>query len=377
VSASTRLSLFYAAYFLGAGVQLPFWPVWLAGRGLSGAEIGLLMALTQWARVAASPALGVASDRVADRRRFMLLLAGAAIAGYAFCLPAHGFAALIVPALVVTTALATQVALADAATLAETQRGAADYGKVRLWGTIAFIAGTLAGGRILSGRPSGLVLYMLLGAATLTFAATAALPRVAASRAAALRGGWLDLATPRNALVVLAATFIQSSHAVYYVFGTLYWERLGYGDGTIAWLWAEGAIAEVLLFRTGARWVGRLGPVPLMMLGGAGGILRWSLTAFVTSLPALVLVQPLHALTFAAAHLGAMHYIARAVPEHRAGTAQTLYATITGGIGLGLASALAGALYATWGGATYFVMAAMAGAGALLAWRAAPQRQAL
>jgi MFS transporter, PPP family, 3-phenylpropionic acid transporter len=351
VSASTRLSLFYAAYFLGAGVQLPFWPVWLAGRGLSGAEIGLLMALTQWARVAASPALGVASDRVADRRRFMLLLAGAAIAGYAFCLPAHGFAALIVPALVVTTALATQVALADAATLAETQRDAADYGKVRL--------------------------YMLLGAATLTFAATAALPRVAASRAAALRGGWLDLATPRNALVVLAATFIQSSHAVYYVFGTLYWERLGYGDGTIAWLWAEGAIAEVLLFRTGARWVGRLGPVPLMMLGGAGGILRWSLTAFVTSLPALVLVQPLRALTFAAAHLGAMHYIARAVPEHRAGTAQTLYATITGGIGLGLASALAGALYATWGGATYFVMAAMAGAGALLAWRAAPQRQAL
>ena len=30
MTAALRLSLFYAAFFLGAGVQLPFWPVWLA-----------------------------------------------------------------------------------------------------------------------------------------------------------------------------------------------------------------------------------------------------------------------------------------------------------------------------------------------------------
>jgi MFS transporter, PPP family, 3-phenylpropionic acid transporter len=30
-----RLSLFYAAYFLVIGIQLPFWPLWLESRGLT------------------------------------------------------------------------------------------------------------------------------------------------------------------------------------------------------------------------------------------------------------------------------------------------------------------------------------------------------
>ncbi|HLJ44279.1 MAG TPA: MFS transporter, partial [Candidatus Binataceae bacterium] len=81
------------------------------------------------------------------------------------------------------------------------------------------------------------------------------------------------------------------------------------------------------------------------------------------------LIQPLHALTFAAAHLGAMHYIARAAPREQAATAQSLYTAIVGGIGLGAGSLAAGALYGVWGGGTYGVMAAMAAAGGALALR--------
>ena len=37
--------LFYAAYFLILGIQLPFWPVWLESRGLSAGEIGTVLAV--------------------------------------------------------------------------------------------------------------------------------------------------------------------------------------------------------------------------------------------------------------------------------------------------------------------------------------------
>src|SRR5689334_10253628 len=36
---AVRLSLLYAASFLVVGIQLPFWPVWLSGRGFDAHEI--------------------------------------------------------------------------------------------------------------------------------------------------------------------------------------------------------------------------------------------------------------------------------------------------------------------------------------------------
>jgi MFS transporter, PPP family, 3-phenylpropionic acid transporter len=365
VSPAFRLSLFYAAFFFGTGVQLPFWPVWLAGRGLGAGEIGALLALSQWVRVAANPALGILADRAGDLRRFMVLLGAVAVAGYLLCLPAHGFAALVAPSLLVAAATTALVPFADVTTLTAAARGTLDYGRVRLWGTVAFIIATVAGGRVLSGRTSEVVLYLLIAIAVFIAASCAALPRLARPREAT-GTPWRALVTSRHLVFLAAATLIQSSHAVYYAFGTLYWQRLGIGDQAIAWLWAEGAIAEVLLFYA-ARHIGRIGPAALIALGGAGGLVRWSATAWLTSLPAFALIQPLHALTFAATHLGAMLYLARAVPPSQAGTAQALYAAISGGVGMGLASLAAGTLYGQWSGGAYLAMAAMAASGGLLA----------
>ena len=38
-----RLGLYYSAIFLGTGAVAPYMPIWFAARGLSGAEIGLIL----------------------------------------------------------------------------------------------------------------------------------------------------------------------------------------------------------------------------------------------------------------------------------------------------------------------------------------------
>ena len=43
-----RLSLFYAGYFLVAGVLFPFLPLLLEARGMTPLQISLLMALALW-----------------------------------------------------------------------------------------------------------------------------------------------------------------------------------------------------------------------------------------------------------------------------------------------------------------------------------------
>jgi PPP family 3-phenylpropionic acid transporter len=367
--AAIRLSLFYAAFFLVTGVQLPFWPVWLSGRGLGAAEIGLLIALSQWIKIGANPVLGFLADRLGDRRRFVAILGWITVGGYVLCVPAHGFAALVLPALIVASASTAMLPLADATALAAAADYRFQYGRVRLWGTIAFIVATVVGGRLLTGRSSETVLTMLLVAMTLAAASCSALPRTTVMSRPTGYSSWRNLLTRENATALGAAMLIQSSHAVYYGFGTLYWQKLGFSDSVIAWLWAEGAIVEVLLFLVGGRWVERWGAASFLALGGAGGFVRWTLTAGVTSLPAFIALQPLHALTFAAAHLGAMHYISRAVPREQSGTAQSLYAAVVSGLGLGLASLAAGWLYGAWGAGAYLAMAAMAALGGVLGLR--------
>ena len=161
-----------------------------------------------------------------------------------------------------------------------------------------------------------------------------------------------------------AATLVQGSHSVLYIFGTLHWRAIGISDGTIAVFWAEGTLAEVVLFFLGAPLLRRIGPLGLIALGGGAGLVRWTVTAFATAVPVIALVQLLHAFTFGAAHLGAMHHLARTVPEEQAATGQALYTAIVGSIGPGLIILPLGALYAAGGGLAYLAMAAIAVAGA-------------
>ena len=71
----------------------------------------------------------------------------------------------------------------------------------------------------------------------------------------------------------------------------------------------------------------------------------------------LVPLQMAHALTFAASHIGAIHYLTRTVPEHQMGTAQALYSAVTGGLATGVVMLSIGPLYANFGGRAYWAMA--------------------
>ena len=160
---------------------------------------------------------------------------------------------------------------------------------------------------------------------------------------------------------------IQGSHAVYYAFATLHWRAAGYSEAVIGALWAQGVLCEVLLFAWGARVVRRFGTGGLIFAAGLAAAVRWLGTGLTASLAALVFLQTLHALSFGAAHLGAMHWIGRNVEPALSATAQSLYAAIVFGLFLGGLLYAAGLLYARFDGAAFLPMAAAGLAGALMA----------
>jgi PPP family 3-phenylpropionic acid transporter len=250
-----------------------------------------------------------------------------------------------------------------------------DYGRMRLWGSLSFIAASFAGGWVLERLGSGSAIWLIVaGAALTTMAAHGLEPPIGLGRLKAATSpprlelaGALGLLGSRTFLLfLLAAGAVQAAHAVLYTFGTLHWRALGLTTAWCGALWAISIAVEVGLFAYSRAVVARIGALELVALGSGAAVLRWLLMGLDPPLALLVPLQMLHGVTYGAAHLGAIHFMARAVPESQAGTAQALYASVTGGIGMGGAMLVAGPLYAGFGGRAYWAMALL-GAVALAA----------
>ena len=363
-----RLSLLYGAFFAYTGLSMPFLPAWLAAKGLDAREIGIVLAAPMVVRIVAVPLSTRLADRVAGLRPALIAAAVASVAGFALV----GLAAQFVPILATYTlaavALAPVLPLADAYALRGLRDRGRSYGPVRLWGSVTFIMANLGGGVLLVRFGAVNVIWAVTAALVLNAAAASALAPLAPETAEpAPRRTKVSLwRSPAFAAVVLGASLIQASHAVIYGFGTLQWSARGIGGTTIGMLWALGVVAEIVLFALSSRVVGAVGATGMIVLGGAGGALRWAVMAFDPPTVALPLLQALHGLSFGATHLGAMHVLAGAAPAGRGATTQGDFVAVQGIVFAAVMSG-SGVLVEAYGSLAYGAMAAVAAAGGILA----------
>ena len=361
-----RLSMFFGALFLIHGVHLTYLPVWLDGRGLSPTEIAFVSSAPMLLRLVLTPATAFAADRWHAHRE-MIIAACAVGLGLMMALRATSSVAVVIAlvvlmhiALVVLMhiALQTMMPLADTLTMAAVKQRGLDYGRIRLWGSLTFIVASYIAGYAVGALGSEAVLQLSVAGGLMTLAAALWLPRAepdAAARRLTLGEATALLRDRPFLLFMVTVGTIQASHAVFYVFGVLHWRSLGLSVGYIATLWAIGVLAEIALFWA-ARWVAPLGPVQLIMLGAMAGIVRWLAMALDPAPWMLVPLQILHAGTFAATHLGAMHWIGARVPAATAGTAQAMLSTFSSGIVMSSVTLLTGPLYAAYAGGAYLAM---------------------
>ncbi|MGE0723640.1 MAG: MFS transporter [Alphaproteobacteria bacterium] len=372
---AARLSLFFAATFAVIGLRTPYWPLWLEGRGLGPGEIGLVLAVGSWMQVAAAPWVASRVDRRGERRRVLVILATAATLGYASFALADGLVAILCIAAFTAACFTPVIPLGDNLAMIAVARHGVDYGRARLWGSITFIAASSIGGVAIAGV-SERVLWLMIAAVAMVALAAAALPDLRTTRQRQPgKGMRLLLGDRRFATFLVAGACLQASHAMVYGFGTIHWQSAGNGPAIVGLLWAEAVLVEIVFFAYGRHALRRAGPAGLLALGGIAGILRWPALAASADPWVLVLTQPLHALTFGAAHLGAMSFIAAAVAPERSATAQSLYSAVASGIAFGIAMPLAGRLYGAFGGTAFLAMALLSAiglAGAVMLSRGAP-----
>lgn len=352
----------YLALFTAFGTESPFFPSFLAGRGLTPADIGTVLAAGTVVRLSTGPVLGVAADRIGIR--FVLALAalgsGTIILLY---LGATGFWALLAISMTHAIVIAPLNPLADALCVAAGARDDAfSYGWVRGIGSGGFIVGTMASGILV-------VTYgldsIIITAAVLFLLMAVPVPWLPASTAstgnANVYTGIRELiAMPAFRSVLLVAALVIGSHAMSDTFAVIHWRAKGVSSTAVGLLWSEAVASEIVVFAFfGPYALRRFGSARCAVLAAVAGVSRWTILSMTDNVAALAATQLLHGLTFAMLHLACMRTIRFVVPDALSATAQTLYGTLSLGIASAILTWSSGKLYGVVGAHGFLFMAAL------------------
>jgi len=362
-----RLAMFYGTVFGSSGFYLPFFPVWLKAIGIDPAWIGVILAVPSTTRFTTLPFIAAFAERHHELRQTMIVCAFLTMFGFAVVGTLREPLAILIMFALTAVVWTPLTALTDGYALKGVVRFGFDYGPLRLWGSAAFVVGALACGLVVNWLDGAQLIWVIVGAMVLSAFVSLGLQPLGApigdgavlSKASAL------LRDPGFLAIAGATALIQGSHAGYYTFASITWQAAGFDGLTIAGLWTLGVLAEIVLFALSPRvtWA----PATLMILGGLGALLRWTLTAQTLPLPVLVVVQLLHGATYGLTQLGTMGLLLHHVPQHVMARAQG-YVTACTGLVMSSMAVLSGAIYARYGEGVYYVMAALGAAGACVIW---------
>lgn len=377
MSQPVRLGLFYAALFVGTGASSPYIPVWFASRGLSGAEIGLILSAPMFARAVTAPAIAMWADSFHLRRTPLILMGLATALAYGLLAAPFGFAWWFGIWFIANTILSTMIPLTDVIVFGRARREGFNYGWPRGIGSVAFIIANVTVGLLLARFSPELVLVWITAAAMLAAAgARGLLPPDpvreggAPSRLSERLAGLSDLLRDKNfMLAVVSVGLIQSAHAFYYSFSALSWKQQGLPESATGLLWGLAVGVEVAFMWFMEPWRRRIGPRNLLMIGGCAALVRWIVLSFAPPLWVVLPMQALHTFTYAATFLASLQLVERLSTPANASAAQTINSALSGGLLMGAATIGSGWLFdavGTWG---YLAMAAMSALGLVGALR--------
>jgi PPP family 3-phenylpropionic acid transporter len=330
-----NFALFLFAYYAFMGTLTTYAPLYFAFHGVSAAEAGILMSLVQVMRIVGPTLWGWVADHTSRRVLVLRMTALGALLAFSGIAFGSNFLQFFVAMVCLNLFTSAQAPLAEALMLAEMRGDTSRYGRVRLWGSLGFVAAVMAAGVLLD-RLGVAALPWLAGAVLLlVLAQTLRIREAPRADGAHVAPPLLEVMRKPAVIAFFAqAALMVAAHTSLYAFYSLYLERAGYGKAVTGAMWSLGVLAEVVFFYFQAGVMRRAGVRAMMMASFAVAVLRFAAIGFGPGwLAVLVLAQLLHAFTFAAHHCASITAMQRWFGGALQARGQALFMSIAYGIG--------------------------------------------
>jgi PPP family 3-phenylpropionic acid transporter len=367
-----RLAGAYFFYFAYIGAFAPYFSLYLSGLGTAAAGIGVLMSLPQLVRIVAPHLWGWLADR--DGRVLRVARAGSIAGTLIFCglFFASGFEAVFAIVLLMSFCLSAALPLLETNTLAHLGAHTGRYGRVRVWGSLGFIAAVALTGYVLDFFAVGVLLWIMLAvlaAASLLLMLVPEGPRVdhadsTVSIAQVLR-------RPQVVALFAACALMSVAHGPYYTFYSIFLVDHGYTKSAVGWLWTLGVVCEIAIFYWLAHLLRAFSLRAVLIASFALAGIRFIIIGWCAdSLVMLLLAQAMHAASFGSFHASALGYVNKFFGGRHQARGQAIYTSLAYGVGGTIGGIYAGSAWERLGPNLTFTGAALcAFAGMLILWR--------
>ncbi len=363
-----KLSSFYFFYFALLGGLAPYWGLYLEDSGFNSIEIAQITSVLMITKIIAPNVWGWVGDHTG--KRLELVRYGSFLTGLffiAFYLDDRFWWYVSAMAMFsfFWNAVLPQF---EVITLHSLGIRRDRYSRVRLWGSLGFVASVVLLGAIfdtvaISYLPDFLlVIIIFIGLSSLF---NFKQPDHCLHRP---KGEFLrSLKSPMVISFLVVNFLLQLSHGPYYTFYSIYMEDLEYDRSTIGVLWAIGVVAEVLLFIVMHRLLQRFSLRNIILMSLLLTTIRWVLVGTLADvLLFVVLAQCFHAASFGAIHAVAIQFVHQYFSADNQGQGQAIYSSVSFGAGGALGAILSGVIVSEYGSAMAFNLAAAVSGLALL-----------
>ncbi len=320
----------FFVFFLAFSAITPFLAIYYESVGLTGKQIGLLAALPSIARIIFTPLWGGLADILQKQHRLLTAaLFGTGAAGFAIFLGGR-FTTIFLAVICWSIMIAPIVPLLDSGTLRVLDGRAEKYGRVRLWGSIGWIIGTVVFGRLLDAAGFAPIFICYLVGMIISTLFSLSLP----SGKTTQHNYWTtlrQLLTDPRWVRFLALIMVCGFAATWFnAYLGLRIRAVGGSNAAVGIAFALAALSEVVFFYFGEqlqKW--RSTQTFLLFALGAYAV-RMVATGWLTVPIFIIAVQLLHGITYGLVQLAAVPFANEIAPENLKATAQSLLSVVMG-----------------------------------------------
>ncbi len=350
----------YFLYFGVMGMFLPYFNLYCYQIGFSGWQIGMLSTVRSVVTIVFSLLWSLLADRFHTRRSIYILCNFFSAAAWAFFLFTSDFLWMLAITVLYGIFYSPLIAFLEAFAMDVLGRDKKSYGRMRAWGSVAFIISVLTLGRIIEPYGVKIILSLILALSWIQALVAMGFPKQRDVQKERSAGTWRLLLKPRVLVFLLCGFLMLLSHGAYYTFFSIHLSELGYGAFFIGATWATAVCAEIVAMVFSQRIFKRFRYEMVIAFSFGVAVVRWAGLWFAEAAPWLVLLQLTHAVTYGTFHMASILYIDLLTPKEAKTIGQAVNNAVSYGLGLMAGFFISGALYQKIGAHALFGLSGLA-----------------
>ena len=352
----TIIAAQYFIHFAVMGVFLPYFNLYCYHIGLDGVQIGLISSVRSLTNIIFPLFWGILADRLKQKK--LIYVGCCFISSFVWCgfFMSTEFIVMLMISIIYGIFYAPIISFLEALTVDVLGPEKQSYGKIRVWGSIAFILMVMIMGKIIGRFSISVILIAIFMGSFIQSFLSMKLPFRTASQKPASGSGIKEFITKRTLVFLFAAFLMLVSHGGYYGFFSIHMEELGYGTFIIGLAWALASCMEIISMVSSNTIFKHFSLERVLIFSFFVAGIRWMILFFITSAPLILLSQFLHAITYGTFHMASILYIDRQSPDHLKTLGQSINNAVTYGMGLMVGFLINGYFFEMFGSKMLFVI---------------------